>query len=286
VETFADSIASNNLGYHSRIRGAGYVAYDVRAFRRFSFTAGLRDEVWGSFNHQLSPTISGGAWLTSKWKVRAAAGRAFRLPSYTDLYYHDPANVGSPGLLPESAWNYEAGLDWAPSRRLRGAFTVFQRREKNVIDYVRYSPADIYRATNFQHLVFSGFEGALTWRLSGGQEVRLEYTGLAGRRSVLTGAISKYVFNYPIHNGVAVWQGSLGSELVARMSIGAVDRFARGPYAIWDASVARSHGRVRPFMQFTNLADVGYQEIEGVPMPGRGILGGVEVRVYGDAKSR
>ena len=39
-EGLHESIDSNNLGQHSRKRGAGYVAFDVRALRRFSFTAG------------------------------------------------------------------------------------------------------------------------------------------------------------------------------------------------------------------------------------------------------
>ena len=53
--------------------------------------------------------IAAGAWLTSGIKIRASVSRAFRLPTFTDLYYHDPANRGSPDLRPESAWSYEAG---------------------------------------------------------------------------------------------------------------------------------------------------------------------------------
>ena len=54
---------------------------------------------------------------------KPGASRAFRVPSYTDLYYHDPANAGSPGLRPERAWSYVAGLDWNPSGRVRGELT-------------------------------------------------------------------------------------------------------------------------------------------------------------------
>jgi iron complex outermembrane receptor protein len=282
VEMLADSIESNNLGDHSRMRGAGYVSYDVRALRRFSFSAGLRDEVWGSFNHELSPTASAGAWLSSKWKIRGSVSRAFRLPTYTDLYYHDPANLGSPNLRPETAWNYEAGLDWHPASRVRASATVFQRRDHDLIDYVRYSPTDIYRATNFQQLTFTGFEGLLELHPRGAQTLRLEYTGLAGSRDVAPGAISKYVFNYPIHNGQVVWQGPLGEQLIARTRIGVIERYARDPYAVWDASITRAKGRVRPFLQFTNLTDTVYQEVAGVVMPKRGVVGGVELRLYGE----
>ena len=153
-EMYRDSIVSNNLGAHDRTRAAPYVALDVRALRRFSFSIGLRDEIYGSFNHELSPSIAAGFWLAPAFKLRGSVSRAFRLPTYTDLYYHDPANVGSPNLRPERAWSYEGGLDWNAGGRLRASVTVFQRRERDGIDYVRSAPTDIWRATNFQRLAF------------------------------------------------------------------------------------------------------------------------------------
>ena len=65
VETYSERIASSNLGDHSRVHYAGYIDWDTRVLRRFSFAAGLRDEVYGGFQHQLCPTVSGGAWLSS-----------------------------------------------------------------------------------------------------------------------------------------------------------------------------------------------------------------------------
>ena len=34
---------------------------------------------------------------------------------------------------------------------------------------------------------------------------------------------------------------------------------------------------MRPFLRFTNLTNADYQEILGVAMPGRGIVGGLEL---------
>ena len=86
-------------------------AFDARALKRFSLSAGVREEVYGHRQSQISPTVSGGYWMSTRLKFRASASRAFRLPSYTDLYYHDPANIGSPNLRPERAWSYEGGAD-------------------------------------------------------------------------------------------------------------------------------------------------------------------------------
>lgn len=281
VEGYRDSIVSTNLGSHDRGRGAAYAAWDVRALRRFSFNLGLRDEVHASGNHEWSPSLSAGAWLGRGWKVRGGVSRAFRLPTYTDLYYHDPANQGSPDLRPERAWSYEAGLDWNAGGRFRASLTAFRREERDGIDYVRRSPADIWRATNFQRLAFTGVEAAVAVRLAAAQQLDFQYTGLRGAQDLLTGVQSKYTFNYPIHTGVASWQGTLGDFAVTRVRAGGVRRFGRDPYGVLDAYVARSRGRVRPFLQLSNLTDTAYEEIIGVPMPGRGLVGGVELLLFG-----
>ena len=185
AELYRDGIDSNNLGVHDRVRSAPYVALDVRALRRFSFSVGLRDEIYGSFNHELSPTVAAGYWIAPALKIRASVSRAFRLPSYTDLYYHDPANVGSPTLRPESAWSYEGGIDWNAGGRWRAAVTVFQRRERDGIDYVRSNPNDIWRATNFQRLQFTGVEAGVAIRPASNHEIEFQYTGLHGAQDAI-----------------------------------------------------------------------------------------------------
>jgi iron complex outermembrane receptor protein len=280
VEGYRDAIVSNNLGVHSRGRGAGYVALDVRALRRFSFSLGAREEIYGSMTGQFSPTVSGGVWLSEHFKLRASASRAFRLPSYTDLYYHDPANRGSPDLRPERAWSYEGGLDWNAGGSLRGDLTVFHRRERDGIDYIRRSPTDIWRATNVQRLRFTGVEASLSSLVARYHHLDFRYTGLHGARTALAGVVSRYVFNYPSHAAVASWQAPLPGGLMGRTRLGVTQRFARDPYALLDLYLARRSGRLRPFLQFTNLTDTFYQEILGVAMPGRGVIGGIELVVF------
>ncbi|HLJ44729.1 MAG TPA: TonB-dependent receptor [Bryobacteraceae bacterium] len=276
AEFDADSIDSNNLGVHSRAREGVYLAYDVRAIKRFSLNVGLRDDIYDGFRNQLSPNISGAAWITSSLKARAGASRAFRLPSYTDLYYHDPGNVGSPNLKPEVAWNYEGGLDWRKNS-WGASLTVFQRRDESVIDFVQYNPNDIFRATNFQNLTFTGVEASVKvepWRR---QRFEVEYSGLRGNEQLQLAAISRYVFNYPVHSGVMAWEGELPYGFIGRTRIGVAQRTGRDAYAVWDASFARATGHFRPFLQLTNIGDSIYQVLPGIAEPGRAVLGGVEL---------
>jgi iron complex outermembrane receptor protein len=280
-EIFRDSIVSNNLGSHDRTRGAGYVGLDVRALRRFSFQTGVRDEYWGSGNHQVSPTLSAGYWLAPVLKLRGAFSQAFRLPTYTDLYYRDPSNQGSPTLEPEKARSYEAGIDWNTGGRLEGSITLFHRRERDGIDFVRSSRTEIWRATNFQRVRFSGIEADVRLRVNRLHQLDWMYTNLRGAQDVLAGLQSKYVFNYPVHRGIFTWLGHLPAGVLLRMRVGATERFGRDPYAVWDSYAAFTKGRIRPFVQLTNLSGTRYEEIPGVAMPGRGMIGGIEIAVFG-----
>src|SRR5581483_1296610 len=103
---------------------------------------------------------------------------------------------------------------------------------------------NIYVATNFDRVNFTGFEGKVAWRPGRGQSVAVEYTGLRGIN--LNGVVSRYVFNYPVNTGVIAGEGTIARVLVARTRIGVVERYAADPYALWDGSVARANGWVRP----------------------------------------
>ena len=280
AELLADRIESNNLGRHARARSAVYAAYDIRALQRFSLTLGLRDEIYRNFQHQWNPSAGAGLWLNSWAKLRASASRAFRLPTYTDLYYRDPANIGNPLLRPEQAWTYEGGLDVSLPREAKAAVTIFQRRERDGIDFVRRSATDIWRATNFQALHFTGVEAQVAVVAARRHRIELSYTGLSGAQTVLMGMQSKYVFNYPRHAGVATWQAAWSNGLMARTRLGALERFGRSPYAVWDTFLAWQKGRVRPYLQLANITSTRYQELIGVSMPGRSVLGGLELVLY------
>lgn len=274
VEALRESVVSTNLGDHSRARGAAYAALDLRALRRFSLSISAREEVYRRWSGAFTPTVSGGVWLSPKWKLRASGSRAFRIPGYTDLYYQDPANQGSPNLRPERAWTYEGGLDWAPVSRLRADVTVFHRRERDGIDYYRTGPTDVWRALNIQNLNFTGVEARVRYR-----QLDFHYTGLRGAQDTIAAGFTKYTFNYPEHSGVASWQGALPGGLIGRTRLGVLARRARDPYAVWDLYAARSRGAIHPFFQVSNVTSTSYQEILGVVMPGRTIVGGIELVV-------
>jgi iron complex outermembrane receptor protein len=284
VEGYDDSIHSTNLGDHSRGRAAAYVALDARAWNRLSFNIAAREEVYRSVQGQFSPSFSAGYWLNSHFKVRGNISHAFRVPTLTDLYYHDPTSLGNPNLRPERAWDFEGGLEWNAPHRLHGDVTVFQLREQDVIDYMRSSPAVQWQATNIDRLHFNGFEGSLKAPLSSSQEIDFSYTAMHGYHEAMPGIQSEYAFWYPAQSAVISWRAQLPYGLLARSRVGVLDRYQYKTYGLWDVYLARNTGRIRPFVQLTNLTNTSYQEVQMVSMQGRAIVAGVEVSVFSGKK--
>jgi iron complex outermembrane receptor protein len=277
LEGLHESVISNNLGDHARSRVAAYVALDWRALKRYSLSISAREEIYRSYSGAFTPTIAAGMWTSATTKLRGSISRGFRIPSYTDLYYHDPANIGNPNLRPESAWSYEAGVDWLPSSQFKGYLTLFERKEHNGIDYFRTSPIDIWRALNIQNLTFRGIEAGIHWNPSTVNTFDIRYTELHGSQDTIPIGFTKYTFNYPVNYGIFSWVITPRANFLLRTRVGALDRRSRSPYALWDVYAALPHGRIHPFLQATNLSNTSYQEVLGVPMPGRTILGGVEL---------
>lgn len=279
LEEDLDAIQSNNLGHHARNRGAGY-AQLVYNNGRLWISAGGREEVLSGGQSVFSPSFSGTVGLPRKVKLRGAIGYGFRLPTYTDLYYSDPTTVGNPNLKPESAWSYEVGADWIPRPSVQVSVTAFTSPQHDSIDYTRTSPADLWHATNLANFRYTGVESSAEWRpaagwLSGGR-LRGSYTFVSGAQSALGGLQSEYVFNFPVHNAAVEWIAPLhwvGVQTRARL--GVTQRFARSAYAVADLSVSRPVGRVQPYLQLTNATNTGYEEIVGVRMQGRTVVGGV-----------
>lgn len=278
AEGYRDSIVSNNLGRHQRDRGAVYADFDARALRRFSLSAGAREELFTGGDSQFSPSVSGGYWLNTRIKFRASISSAFRLPTYTDLYYSDPANKGNPNLKPESAWNYEGGTQINFGRQIFD-LAVFQRREKDDIDYVRANATGVWQAENIDKLNFTGVETSLRLRIGEAQQLNISYTGLHGAQTTSNAEQSKYTFEHPVHSGILAWQGELPQGITTRLRLNVIDRYRSDPYPVLELAVEHSFGYVKPFLELTNLTNTGYEEIPGVRMQGRAILAGIQIRI-------
>ena len=279
LEADGDTIHSNSLGVHARNQEAGYANLSLRSLRRFSLSIGAREEVLSSQGSVFSPSAAAAFTLTKTLRLRASAGHGFRQPTYVDLYYSDPATIGNPALKPESSWSFEGGADWTPSNgRLRLTAVGFRLNQTNAIDYSKLLPltsGEKWQAVNVPTLDISGAEASARIRLTATQQLQLSYTA-AHSGNLPPNYLSEYAFNYAAQNAIFAYTGSFG-QLTARTQVNIVQKTTQTAYPLWDISLARNAGRVRPYLRLLNLANTGYTEIPGVPMQGRTIMAGMEL---------
>lgn len=292
-EAGRDTIDSTNLGDHARSRGAVFAELG-RPFSAASpsaggFRAGLRADRYDGFGTRLSPQLAAWASLGGGARARASVGTAFRVPTFTELYYVDPQTVGNPDLDPETATNMEAGLSWGVGPVSLDA-AVFYRHGTDLIDFVRSSPSEPWRATNLRTVDTRGLEATVALdpaRLGRSPLTRLSLhaafysADLAALRAEAGAAEGRYVLDPLRTRWDLVAEARLPFRLDALARLSYFDRpsfedavlllDARLGYGLLEGNL------LELTLEGENLGDVSYEEIPGVPLPGRTIVLGLRL---------
>ena len=140
VEAGADWLDSSSLGERGYGRASAFGEAQAARAARPRCVRACAGTPTARFGQALSPSLALTGPLRAALRWRASAGGAFRVPTFTELYYHDPNHAASPDLRPERAWAADAGLDLDLGRRVVASLTGFGRRERDVIDWVRAEP--------------------------------------------------------------------------------------------------------------------------------------------------
>jgi len=269
AEAGRDWITSSNLGNHVYVRGSAFAEAQLKFGGGFVIYPGFRFDHYSTFGSAASPSLSVSWWPWSRVKIRSAAGRAFRAPTFTELYYRDPNHQASAALRPEKAWGAEVGTEVYPHNNWMGSATLFSRRERDVIDWVRRSPAEKWKTANIREFHVQGAELTLNRSFaSGAHWLRAHYTFIAGDPGPIDYQ-SKYVLDYARHSWAASATASLPHSLGCSLKMG-YRRHADGrSYRVLDGRLARKFGEVELSLDGSNLLNAGYQEVTGVDMPGR-----------------
>ncbi len=276
AETGADWVRSTSLGNRGYGRGSLFAEVEGR-LGPVVLRPGLRFDAYGRFGSALSPSFAASAAIHPRLRWRASAGRAFRVPTFTELYYHDPNHQASSDLRPETAWGADTGLDLTLAGDTTVRFTAFGRWEAEVIDWVRPSAAERWHTANVRELRTRGIETSAARKL-GPIQARAHYTWLESRAPALT-LQSKYALDFTRH--------AFGLDLRARLPGSlqvspALEYHRKADARSWwllDLRLLRPVGRFELYADGRNLTNARYQEAVGVDMPGRGFGLGVRALI-------
>ncbi|MGB3616945.1 MAG: TonB-dependent receptor [Catalinimonas sp.] len=273
AETRREQISSNNLGDRAR-QQAGLYAEHLFRLGPFDATPGVYLNYFSDWGAQLFPGVDVGAQLLPGLRAYGNVGRAYRIPTYTDLYYSDRTNGSNPDLQPEQSLSWEGGL-----RYLRGAWHLeanyFQRRATDVIDRVRVSEDDQWVPRNFQEVLTQGWEGSATWRPTGGrvgrwvQQATVSYLYLDADTRNVEELQSQLVIDLLRHQLIGQLDHRVWGPLTHQLRYRFTERVSQPSYQLIDSRLTLDLERVALFGEVTNLLNEEYTEAGWVPMPGR-----------------
>jgi outer membrane cobalamin receptor len=271
VEGGADWVRSTNLGDHDTLRVSGFAEWRHTPAVTTQVDAGIRVDRYTEFGTAWSPSLGVGWWLSDVVRLRASGGRAFRVPTFTERYYQDPANFARPEVHAETAWAEEAGVDVLPANGWMASATMFGRQDHDVIDWLRPTTAERWRTYNIRDVDTAGAEFSVRRVWTDGSFIQAGYTILDVNAAAVT-QLSKYVLDYAPHSIVIAASIALPAavQVAPRIDVKRRTRSTgQSEYAVLDLRLSRRFSNYEIRAEGTNLGDATYQEILGVAMPGR-----------------
>jgi len=278
-----EDINSTNLGKRVR-RFAGMIAEQHFSINKvFRITPGISFYSYSEWKPQIQPAIDVVFNVNPQLDFFGSVGRAFRIPTFTELYYEDRANMANANLKPEEAWAYELGFRY---RKIGWKFesSMFYRDAQNVIDWVKPPNEDLWQAQNISSVETFGIESKFSFHsewLSNLtiQNLELSYAFLNSGRD-LNGLDSRYVFQYLKHQVqlqiTQAWSNKLNQFWALRYQ----DPKTNESHFVLDTKISYDlyfeKVRFPIYVEISNVFNTNYQEVKPIPMPGRWIIVGIQ----------
>jgi iron complex outermembrane receptor protein len=147
---------NNQYGKHHRNDYALFAQLKKEFFNRLILTAGAREQFIdgesGTRNYnRFLPSFGATFKATRGLNLFANAGKAFRAPTFNNLYYESSFLVGNPDLDPEGGWTYESGVKY-DTKFLRLRFSGFYMtyKDKIEIDRSKGYPLTYFNAGDYE----------------------------------------------------------------------------------------------------------------------------------------
>lgn len=281
AEGSRERLLSSNLG--ARVRSRQGLGGTLRLGRPGGWTAegGLyahNNDRWG---WQLWPSASLLSPAARGVRFFASAGRSFRIPSFTEMYYKSPVDEGNPALRPETAWTGEAGVRGG-GRRFGWEVSLFRRKGRNLIDWVGASPGGPWHAENLGRASTSGAELLLRGELAGEpllpRRWSLSVTVLDTQGTLPRGEVSKYVLSSLRRQALLSGSWNLGERGSLTAALRHLLRYGQRPATTADVRLSWTLRRdLALTLEGTNLFGERWSGAGGVPLPGRWLTLGVRL---------
>lgn len=282
------SIASNNLGDRDRTMINVFMEHQFKLLKdKLDVTPGIALNYFSDFNFNDNyknnffrnflayPGIDVGYKINENLRAYSNIGYTYRVPTYTDLYYSSPTTIGNEKLIPEKALSEEIGIRYFKNN-LSLSFVLFNRKAKDLIDYVKSIETDPWQATNIRELNTSGVETSLGIKIYGNNKknhyINLGYSYLKDDLIPSEIQYSRYAINSLKHHVTSNISIALTKKLSSSIIYKYAERTSGNNYSVVDIKVQLVFKKFDFSIMANNIFETEYYETNLVPMPGRSYL--------------
>ena len=271
------SIQSNNLGERVRTMANFFLEHRFKS-GSFDITPGIAATYFSDFKFNAFPGLDIGVQISDKVRLYGNVGYTFRAPTFTDLYYSDPATSGNPNLEPEKAFAQEMGLKYSDDK-FSGSLAIFNRDSEDLIDYVRQNTSvNIFTAANIAEVSTQGieFESAYNFKMNNyNQTITFGYTYLNDDILDQNKDLSRYSLNTLKHQLITRFTSQLFKNVRQNIIYKHAERTVGTSYNVWDASLIVDFNKFTFSLTANNIFNAEYIESGFVQMPPSNVLFGL-----------
>ena len=271
------SIQSNNLGERVRTMANFFLEHRFK-LGSFDITPGIAATYFSDFKFNAFPGLDIGVQISDKVRLYGNVGYTFRAPTFTDLYYSDPATSGNPNLEPEKAFAQEIGLKYSDDK-FSGSLAIFNRDSEDLIDYVRQNTSvNIFTAANIAEVSTQGieFESAYNFKMNNyNQTITFGYTYLNDDILDQNKDLSRYSLNTLKHQLITRFTSQLFKNIRQNIIYKHAERTVGTSYNVWDASLIVDFNKFTFSLTANNIFNAEYVESGFVQMPPSNVLFGL-----------
>jgi iron complex outermembrane receptor protein len=272
-------IRSNNLGNRNRFMANVFLEHQFKlANNKLDITPGVAITYFSDFKFHAFPGIDIGYEITNTLKAYGNVGYTYRIPTYTDLFYSDPATQGNPNLEPEEAFAQELGLKFMSSK-FSASVAIFNRDAENLIDYIRPNLSNaVFTATNITEVNTKGieFDTSYNFKLNDfTQTLNFGYAYLDDNILDQNEELSRYSLNTLRHQYTTRFSSQFFKNIRQNIVYKYAERTTGQTYNVWDASILIKVKAAEFSLTASNIFNADYIETGFVPMPPSNVLFGL-----------
>ncbi len=230
--------------------------------------------------------------INDEFKLYVSGYRAFRLPTFTDLYYKSVSQRSNPRLQPENATTFESGIKFN-YQKLKFNISGFYRAGTNLIDWIKKPDSTVWISSNLSRVNTYGADFSASYFAGGNfaEKITVSYS-LLNMTKPNTQFISKYVLDYlrhkvnisfqhPIYKNLkGSWQAGYYNRAGEYISVQGGVAESYKPYFIVDFRLMCLMKNMELFADLRNFTNTQYADFGGLTQPGINFNTGFIIKLF------